>query len=68
LAALLKLSRRLRDFAECGGRPSEAPGQELERILLVAPLALLGYPMPDAVVDAQGSVQYIFGGLAQETF
>ena len=40
--------------------------QERERIFLVAALTLLGHPMPDALVDAQGRAGYLLGGLAQE--
>jgi hypothetical protein len=42
--------------------------QERERVFLVAALALLGHTVPDTLVDVQGRVGYLLGGLAQEVF
>jgi hypothetical protein len=40
--------------------------QEREDVGLVAALALLGYPVPDTLVEEQGRVGYPLGGLSQD--
>jgi hypothetical protein len=40
---------------------------ERKRDFLVAALALFRYSVSDAIVDVQGGIRYLLGGLAQET-
>ena len=40
---------------------------ERKRDFLVAALALFGYSVSDAIVDVQGGIRYLLGGLTQET-